>query len=97
MANLKSELDEYMQQKDSRRNYKYFSLPTSFSIPLISPQSSEDSPTESVSWVEQVQKDYCTLVSTIFELSTVHSFALHPLFIHDWLTYTSDLHYVYQW
>lgn len=65
MANIKTELDEYMQQKDSRRNYKYFSLPSSFSIPLInSSQNSEDSPTESISWAQQVQKDYCTLVST---------------------------------
>ncbi|XP_028166455.1 protein transport protein sft2 [Ostrinia furnacalis] len=64
MANLKSELDEYMLQKESRRGY--FTLP-SFSTPSFLSRSSEDSsPTvsESSTWFQRVQNDYFTLSRT---------------------------------
>ncbi|KAL4703026.1 hypothetical protein ACJJTC_019244 [Scirpophaga incertulas] len=60
MANLKSELDEYMQQKESRRSY--FSLPT-FSTPRFFSRNNEVDD-ETVTWFQQAQKDYCTLSRT---------------------------------
>jgi hypothetical protein len=61
MANLKTELDEYMQQKEARRSY--FSLPR-FSTPRFFSRD-ENPDDETVTWFQQAQKDYCTLVSCL--------------------------------
>lgn len=61
MANLKSDLDQYLLQNESRRSYK-FSLP-SFSTPAF--LSREETPTSTTSsWFEEVQKEYFTLSRT---------------------------------
>lgn len=69
MANLKSDLDQYLLQNESRRSYK-FSLPQ-FSTPSFFSRSTEETPTSTTSstasWFENVQKEYFTLVSS-FEL-----------------------------
>lgn len=64
MANLKTDLDQYLLKNESRRSYN-FSLP-SFSAPSFMTRSTEESPTSTSStatWFENVQKEYCTLVS----------------------------------
>ncbi|KAI8420624.1 hypothetical protein MSG28_007868 [Choristoneura fumiferana] len=64
MANLKSDLDEYLLQNENRRSYK-ISLP--FSTPSFLSRSNEDTPTSSSSsgsWFEEVQKEYFTLSRT---------------------------------
>ncbi|XP_045767591.1 protein transport protein sft2 [Maniola jurtina] len=65
MANLKSDLDEYLLQNESRRSYK-ISLP--FSTPSFFSRSNEETPTSSTSstgtWFENVQKEYFTLSRT---------------------------------
>lgn len=62
---LKSDLDDYLLQNESRRSK--FSLP--FSTPSFLSRSSETTPSSNntPSWFEEVQKDYCTLVSTLFK------------------------------
>lgn len=63
MANLKSDLDEYLLQNENRRSYK-ISLP--FSTPSFLSRNNEETPTSSSSsgsWFEEVQKEYFTLVS----------------------------------
>lgn len=62
MANLKSDLDEYLLQNESRRSYK-ISLP--FSTPsFFSRNNDETTSTSSTgTWFENVQKEYFTLVS----------------------------------
>lgn len=63
MANLKSDLDEYLLQNDKSRSYK-FSLP-SFSTPSFMSRSSEQTPSSTnESWFQEVQKEYCTLTRT---------------------------------
>ncbi|CAG9787024.1 unnamed protein product [Diatraea saccharalis] len=61
MTNLKSELDEYMLQKESRRSY--FSLP-SISTPSFLSRSTESPDDDTVTWFQQTQKDYFTLSRT---------------------------------
>lgn len=63
MANLKSDLDEYLLQNESRRSYK-ISLP--FSTPSFFSRNNDETPTSTSStgtWFENVQKEYFTLVS----------------------------------
>lgn len=64
MANLKSDLDQYLLQNETRKSYK-ISLP--FSTPsFLSRTPPEDSPTSTSSagsWLDEVQKEYFTLVS----------------------------------
>ncbi|KPJ14250.1 Protein transport protein sft2 [Papilio machaon] len=65
MANLKSDLDDYLLQNESRRSYK-FGLP-SFSRPSFLSRSNDDSPTSTSStstWFDNVQKEYFTLSRT---------------------------------
>lgn len=66
MANLKSDLDEYLLQNENRRSYK-ISLP--FSTPSFFSRSNDETPTSSNSstgtWFDNVQKEYFTLVSKI--------------------------------
>lgn len=66
MASLKSDLDQYLLQNETRKSYK-ISLP--FSTPgFLSRTPAEDSPTSSSSagtWLDEVQKEYFTLVSTV--------------------------------
>ncbi|CAH2085170.1 unnamed protein product [Euphydryas editha] len=64
MANLKSDLDEYLLQNESRRSYK-ISLP--FSTPSFFSRSNDETPSSSSStatWFENVQKEYFTLSRT---------------------------------
>ncbi|XP_063632778.1 uncharacterized protein LOC134803884 [Cydia splendana] len=64
MANLKSDLDEYLLQNENRRSYK-ISLP--FSTPSFFSRSNEETPTSSSSngsWFQEVQKEYFTLSRT---------------------------------
>ncbi|XP_063391815.1 uncharacterized protein LOC134677307 [Cydia fagiglandana] len=64
MANLKSDLDEYLLQNENRRSYK-ISLP--FSTPSFFSRSNEETPTSSSSsgsWFQEVQKEYFTLTRT---------------------------------
>lgn len=65
MASLKSDLDQYLLQNETRKSYK-ISLP--FSTPsFLSRTPTEDTPTSSSSagsWLDEVQKEYFTLVST---------------------------------
>ncbi|CAH0399274.1 unnamed protein product [Chilo suppressalis] len=61
MTNLKSELDEYMLQKESRRSY--FSFPT-ISTPSFLSRSTESPDDDTVTWFQQAHKDYCTLSRT---------------------------------
>ncbi|XP_048000193.1 protein transport protein sft2 [Leguminivora glycinivorella] len=64
MANLKSDLDEYLLQNENRRSYK-ISLP--FSTPSFFSRSNEETPTSSssnASWFQEVQKEYFTLSRT---------------------------------
>lgn len=63
MANLKSDLDEYLLQNESRRSYK-ISLP--FSTPsFFSRNNDETTSTSSTgTWFENVQKEYFTLSRT---------------------------------
>lgn len=67
MATLKSDLDQYLLQNETRKSYK-ISLP--FSTPsFLSRAPAEDSPTSSSSaggWLDEVQKEYFTLVSAIY-------------------------------
>ncbi|XP_013142367.1 PREDICTED: protein transport protein sft2 [Papilio polytes] len=65
MATLKSDLDDYLLQNESRRSYK-FSLP-SFSRPSFLSRSNDESPTSTSStstWFDNVQKEYFTLSRT---------------------------------
>lgn len=65
MTNLKSDLDEYLLQNESRKSYK-ISLP--FSTPTFFSRSNEETPSSSSSnetWFQNVQKEYFTLVSRI--------------------------------
>ncbi|XP_053605332.1 uncharacterized protein LOC128672305 [Plodia interpunctella] len=63
MATLKNDLDEYLLQND-KRSYK-ISLPT-FSTPTFFTRNNDATPSSSnsQSWFEEVQKDYCTLSRT---------------------------------
>ncbi|XP_050349680.1 uncharacterized protein LOC126773078 [Nymphalis io] len=64
MANLKSDLDQYLLQNESRRSYK-ISLP--FSTPSFFSRSNDETPTSTSSagtWFENVQKEYFTLTRT---------------------------------
>ncbi|XP_063545082.1 uncharacterized protein LOC134753206 [Cydia strobilella] len=64
MANLKSDLDEYLLQNENRRSYK-ISLP--FSTPSFFSRSNEETPASSSSsgsWFQEVQKEYFTLSRT---------------------------------
>lgn len=65
MANLKSDLDEYLLQNETRRSYK-ISLP--FSTPSFFSRSNDETPTSSNSstgtWFDNVQKEYFTLSRT---------------------------------
>ncbi|XP_045449363.1 protein transport protein sft2 [Melitaea cinxia] len=64
MANLKSDLDEYLLQNESRRSYK-ISLP--FSTPSFFSRNNDETPTSTSStgtWFENVQKEYFTLSRT---------------------------------
>ncbi|XP_026498340.1 uncharacterized protein LOC113402338 [Vanessa tameamea] len=64
MANLKSDLDQYLLKNESRRSYK-ISLP--FSTPSFFSRSNDESPTSTSStgtWFENVQKEYFTLTRT---------------------------------
>ncbi|XP_013164062.1 PREDICTED: protein transport protein sft2 [Papilio xuthus] len=65
MATLKSDLDDYLLQNESRRSYK-FGLP-SFSRPSFLSRSNDESPTSTSStstWFDNVQKEYFTLSRT---------------------------------
>ncbi|XP_075976030.1 uncharacterized protein LOC142976506 [Anticarsia gemmatalis] len=64
MANLKTDLDQYLLKNDNRRSYN-FSLP-SFSTPSFLSRSTEESPStaSNASWFENVQKEYFTLSRT---------------------------------
>ncbi|XP_022825745.1 protein transport protein sft2 [Spodoptera litura] len=65
MANLKTDLDQYLLKNESRRSYN-FSLP-SFSTPSFMTRSTEESPStasSTASWFENVQKEYFTLSRT---------------------------------
>ncbi|CAK1579751.1 unnamed protein product [Parnassius mnemosyne] len=65
MANLKSDLDDYLLQNENRRSYK-FGLP-SFSTPSFLSRSNDESPTSTSStstWFQSVQKEYFTLSRT---------------------------------
>ncbi|CAG9122719.1 hypothetical protein JYU34_004015 [Plutella xylostella] len=64
MANLKSDLDQYLLQNETRRSYK-ISLP--FSTPSFFSRSNEETPTSTSSagtWYDEVQKEYFTLTRT---------------------------------
>ncbi|XP_026333451.1 protein transport protein sft2 [Hyposmocoma kahamanoa] len=65
MASLKSDLDQYLLQNETRKSYK-ISLP--FSTPgFLSRTPTEDTPTSSSSagsWLDEVQKEYFTLSRT---------------------------------
>ncbi|CAG4964347.1 unnamed protein product [Colias eurytheme] len=64
MANLKSDLDDYLLQNENRRSYK-FNLP--FSTSNFFTRSNEETPTSTTttsSWFEEVQKEYFTLTRT---------------------------------
>lgn len=64
MANLKTDLDQYLLKNETRRSYN-FSLP-SFSTPSFMSRSNDETPSTTsttASWFENVQKEYCTLVS----------------------------------
>lgn len=65
MANLKSDLDQYLLQNESRRSK--FSLPQ-FSTPSFFSRSADETPTSTTSstatWFENVQKEYFTLSRT---------------------------------
>lgn len=66
MATLKTDLDEYLLQNDKSRSYK-ITLPT-FSAPSFFSKNNESTPSSTnESWFEEVQKDYCTLVSILFD------------------------------
>lgn len=64
MANLKSDLDQYLLQSENRKSK--FSLP--FSTPSFFSRSNDETPTSTnstnSSWFQEVQKEYFTLVST---------------------------------
>ncbi|KAI5644571.1 got1/Sft2-like family domain-containing protein [Phthorimaea operculella] len=64
MGSLKSDLDQYLLQNETRKSYK-ISLP--FSTPTFFSRSNDETPSSSGSagtWFEEVQKDYCTLSRT---------------------------------
>ncbi|XP_041988921.1 protein transport protein sft2 [Aricia agestis] len=64
MTNLKSDLDQYLLQNESRRGYN-FSLP--FSTPSIFKRNNDETPSSistTSSWFENVQKEYFTLSRT---------------------------------
>ncbi|VVD03824.1 uncharacterized protein LOC126976028 [Leptidea sinapis] len=64
MANLKSDLDDYLLQNENRRSFK-FGLP--FSTPKFFSRNDDESPSSSnttASWFEEVQKEYFTLSRT---------------------------------
>lgn len=90
MASLKSDLDQYLLQNETRKNYK-ISLP--FSTPsFLSRTPAEDSPSSSSSagsWLDEVQKEYFTLVSvlTYFLLLLFTTFFSSNKFIVLWVTY----------
>ncbi|GBP93846.1 Protein transport protein SFT2 [Eumeta japonica] len=63
MANLKSDLDEYLLSNENRRGFK-FSLPK-FSTPSFLSRSTEETPSSTKSgWFDEVQKEYFTLSRT---------------------------------
>lgn len=63
MATLKSDLDDYLLQNESRRSTR-FTLP--FSKPTFLSRSNEETPTSTnSSWFQEVQKEYFTLVSNL--------------------------------
>lgn len=82
MANLKSDLDQYLLQNETRKSYK-ISLP--FSTPsFLSRTPAEESPTSNSSagsWLDEVQKEYFTLVSAITYLLLLFTGNKVPCFV----------------
>lgn len=68
MANLKSDLDDYLLQNDTARRGFKITLPT-ISKPKWFSRSEDESPSSTNTWFSETQKEWCpALVSTFFRI-----------------------------